>query len=102
MEGEAQGQLMILKKIHQRVHFLARQPVQGQIAALVVHQLRTAGADPVIGADAAQQPLAHADAPAPGGDCDLDARPLHGADRLGVFLRHTLAAAGAQRTVYIE
>ena len=100
--GKVQRQVVILKKIHQRVHFLGGQAVQGQVCALVVHQLRTARADPVVGPDAAQQALAHADAPAARGNRDLDAGLLHGADGLGVFLRHTLTAAGPQRAVYIK
>ena len=100
--GKAQRQVVILKKVHQRVHFLACQPMQGQVAALVIHQLGTARADPVIRPDAAQQPLAHANAPATRGNSNFDPRLLHRADGLGVFLWHALTAAGAQSAVYIQ
>ena len=101
VEGEAQRQLVILEKVHERVHFLGRKAVQGQVAALGVHQLCTARTDPVIGLEVAQQPLAHAGAAAPGGNGNFDARLLHGAHGGGVLTRDLLAAAGAQRAVDI-
>ena len=102
VEGEPQRQVVIFKKVHQGVHFLGRQTVQGQIRTLVVHQLGTARADPVVRPDAAQQTLAHTDAPAPGGNSDFNARLLHSADGLGIFPGYTLTAARPQRTVDIE
>ena len=50
--GKAQRQVVILKKVQQRVHFLGGQAVQGLVCALVVHQLRTARAAPRAGSRA--------------------------------------------------
>ena len=102
VEGKAQRQVIILKKIDEGVHFLRRQAVQRQVVALCVHQLGPARAQPGVRPHAAQQPLAHAGAPAPGGDGHLNAGALYGVDGVGVFARDTVIPAGAQRTVDIQ
>ena len=101
VEGEPQGQLVILEKVHESVHFFSSQAVEGQVIAFGVHQLGAARTDPVIGLEVPQQALAHAGAAAAGGDGDFDARFLHGAHGGGVLLGDLLAAAGAQRAVNI-
>ena len=101
VEGEPQGQLIILKKVHESVHFFSSQAVEGQVIAFGVHQLGAARTDPVIGLEVPQQALAHAGAAAAGGDGDFDARFLHGAHGGGVLLGDLLAAAGTQRAVNI-